>query len=326
MKPTSRAKSLVPAERLVNGVVPEGPVPRSLTSILKNFKYLYGVWLQSLSKNTRRAYQADLQRFADWKGLPDEKRVAEALSQLHGSEANMLFLEWQNTLVARELSPASVNRTIAALKSFVKLLRMNGLVSWTIEIPKRKTKAYKDTKGCGTDIVEEVINRLSQDNSPAGARDEAITRILWGCGLRRGEISKLDLKHVDLKAKTLSILGKGRHETERLDLTDKIVASLRRWIGHRGTKPGALFLTFSRADSGQRLTDQGVWRLVRRHGLGRVHGIRHASITQALENSKGDVRAAMRFSRHKDLNTLMIYDDNRKDSARKISEGLEGNI
>lgn len=307
-------------------MVPGKPPPRALASILRNFPHLYGVWLQSLSENTRRAYRRDLKGFLVWRDLPDEKALAEGFSQMHGSEGNMLALEWQNELVARKLSPASVNRTMAALKSFVKLLRMNGLVSWAIEIPKRRAKAYKDTKGCGADVVLSTIQRLSQDPSPAGARDEALIRILWGLGLRRGEVAQLDLAHVDFRAKKLTILGKGRHEPERLELTPKMLEALKRWIGHRGTKPGALFRNFSRSGNAQRLTDQGVWRITRRHGLGRAHGVRHASITQALEKTGGDVRTAMRFSRHKDLNTLMIYDDNRRDGARKISEALEEDI
>lgn len=317
-----------PAERSHSSgsMVIREPAPRALTSILKNFQHLYGIWLQSLSENTRRAYQRDLRTMLDWKGLSDEKRLAEFLAGLHGSEANMMALEWQNELVSRKLSPASVNRTMAALKSFVKLLRMNGLVPWTIEIPKRRAKAYKDTKGCGAEVVVEAIQRLSEDSSPAGARDEALIRLLWGLALRRGEVAHLDVANIDFRAKKISILGKGSHEAERLDLTPKMVEALKRWIGHRGTKPGALFWNFSRSGPAKRLTDQGVWRITKRHGLGRAHGVRHASITQALEQTKGDVRTTMRFSRHKDLNTLMIYDDNRRDGARKISEGLEEGI
>lgn len=238
----------------------------------------------------------------------------------------MLALEWQNELVSRKLAPSTINRMVAALKSFVKLLRMNGLVGWSIEIPRRRARAYKDTKGCGAEAVVAAIQRLTQDPSPAAARDAAVIRLLWGLGLRRGEVAKLDVSHVDFKAKKLTILGKGRHEPERLDLTPKILDALEVWIRHRGAAPGALFWNFSRSGPAKRLTDQGIWRITTRHGLGRAHGVRHASITEALEKTGGDVRTAMRFSRHKDLNTLMIYDDNRRNSARQISEALEEEI
>jgi integrase/recombinase XerC len=46
-----------------------------------------------------------------------------------------------------------------------------------------------------------------------------------------------------------------------------------------------------------------VWALGEQAGLGvmRPHGLRHAAITEALELTRGDVRAVQRFSRHRDL-------------------------
>jgi integrase/recombinase XerC len=43
----------------------------------------------------------------------------------------------------------------------------------------------------------------------------------------------------------------------------------------------------------------------------RPHGVRHAAITEFLRVSNGNVRAAQRFSRHANLATLQVYDDNR---------------
>ena len=55
--------------------------------------------------------------------------------------------------------------------------------------------------------------------------------------------------------------------------------------------------------------------LAKRAGIDHVrpHGLRHAAITAALDASGGDLRAAQRFSRHRDPRTLCLYDDNRKD-------------
>lgn len=299
---------------------------RALSASLANFQYLYNVWLQSLSKNTQRAYARDLTAFTTWKGIDGAEALTKLLSKMPAAQGNMLALEWQNELVRRKLSPATINRMGAALNSFVKLLRMNGWVNWTIEIPKRHAKSYKDTKGCGSDAVEAVIQHLAEQNSPKSARDETILRLIWGLGLRRGELAHLEIEHLDLKTKKIMILGKGRHEQEALDLTEKLICALQKWLKHRGTKPGALFCNFSRSNAEKRLTEQGVWRITRSYGLGRAHGVRHAAITTALDKTKGDVRTVMRFSRHRDLNTLMIYDDNRRDGAKKISEALEEGI
>lgn len=41
------------------------------------------------------------------------------------------------------------------------------------------------------------------------------------------------------------------------------------------------------------------------------HRIRHSAITESLNLTNGDVRKVQKLSRHKKLDTLMIYDDNR---------------
>jgi integrase/recombinase XerC len=56
------------------------------------------------------------------------------------------------------------------------------------------------------------------------------------------------------------------------------------------------------------------------------HRIRHSSITTALDKSDGDVRKVQKLSRHKNLNTLMIYDDNRNHDQLELSELLEEDL
>jgi integrase/recombinase XerC len=51
----------------------------------------------------------------------------------------------------------------------------------------------------------------------------------------------------------------------------------------------------------------------------RPHGLRHAGITTALDRTGGDVRAVARFSGHKKLDTLLIYDDNRRDLGGQVA-------
>ncbi len=299
---------------------------RALSTPQANFQRIYNIWLQSYSVNTRRAYACDLKALGEWQDMFAETELMELLSDMTAAEGNIFALEWQNELVSRKLSPATVNRMLAAFNAFLKLLRMNGWITWTVEIRKRHAKAYKDTKGCGVEEVEAAIQKAAREDGPKPARDEAVLRLLWGLGLRRSEVAKLEIKHLNFKSRKVLILGKGRHEAEALDLTEKMVDALHRWIGHRGNAPGALFCNFSRADAPKRITAQGINRITHRYGLGHAHRVRHASITHALNKTNGDVRTVMRFSRHKDLNTLMIYDDNRRDGAKKISEALEEGI
>jgi integrase/recombinase XerC len=124
--------------------------------------------------------------------------------------------------------------------------------------------------------------------------------------------------------------GKGRTEKTRLTLPSETQDALRGWLSVRGDEPGALFLNFDRAGKGKRLTGKGVYNTVRRLGadLGLKtwpHGLRHAAITEALDLTGGDVRKVQRFSRHRDLQTLTIYDDNRVDLAGEVSKLVASN-
>jgi len=51
----------------------------------------------------------------------------------------------------------------------------------------------------------------------------------------------------------------------------------------------------------------------------RPHGLRHAAITAALDETNGNVRAAREFSGHASVEVLMKYDDNRKDVGGEVA-------
>jgi integrase/recombinase XerC len=152
-----------------------------------------------------------------------------------------------------------------------------------------------------------------------------LLRVLFDLALRRSEAVGLDLEHLDLGASALWILGKGRTQRERLTLPGPTGDALRAWLGHRGEAPGPLFVSLDRARKGVgRLTGSAVYAIVR--GLGdwagvraRPHGLRHAAITEALDRTGGDVRRVQRFSRHKDIRVLQVYDDSRQDLAGQVA-------
>jgi integrase/recombinase XerC len=107
-------------------------------------------------------------------------------------------------------------------------------------------------------------------------------------------------------------------------------AALAGWVEARGPAPGPLVTALDRASRGRRLSGTGLYLVIRRLGeraglRARPHGLRHAAITAALDLTGGDVRKVQRFSRHKNLQTVLRYDDNRQDLggdvARRLAEG-----
>jgi integrase/recombinase XerC len=278
------------------------------------------------SPQTLRAYRQDLADFAAFAGVADVEAAAGVLLAAGQGGANELALRYRAELQARGLSPATVNRRLAALRSLVKLARTLGMVPWALDVEGLRGQSYRDTAGPGVKGVREMIAAAGRSTA-AELRNAAIMRLLADLALRRKEVVGLDLGDVDLQAGTLMILGKGRLEKERLTLPAPTRVALAAWLAARpgGTATDApLFVNMDRARKGDgRLTGSGLYKVVRAIGgkTGRdvhPHAVRHSAITAALDAGL-DVREVQRFSRHRDVRTLMVYDDNRKDLAGKVA-------
>jgi integrase/recombinase XerC len=285
---------------------------------------LVEAFLAGRNPRTLAAYRQDLEDFRVFTGAETLDEAAERLLTRGHGEANGLALAYRTSLSERGLSPATVNRRLAALRSLVKLGRTLGLVSWTLEVGSVKSEAYRDTRGPGRVGFRRLLDELGERQDAKAKRDRAVLRLLYDVALRRGEVVSLDVEDVDLEGGTLDVLGKGRTEKVRLTLPEPTKAALHAWLKVRGSEPGPLFENFDRAHKGRRLTGTSVARLVRKLGEAaglkvRPHGLRHAAITEALDLTRGDVRKVQRFSRHRDLRVLNRYDDNREDLGGEVA-------
>jgi integrase/recombinase XerC len=295
---------------------------------------LLDAFLAGRSATTLRCYAGDLRDFAGFLGVNTPEAVAERLLAGGPGLANELALQYKAHLITRGLAAATVNRRLAALRSLVKLARTLGLVNWTLEVEGMQAEAYRETRGPGRTGFRQLLEQLAGRTDPKALRDRAILRLLFDLGLRRAEVCGLDVGDIDRAAGVLWILGKGRTQKERLTIPAPTLAALEAWLAMRGEAIGPLFTCLDRArkESG-RLTGAAVYQLVRclgeRSGIrARPHGLRHAAITEALDLTRGDVRAVQRFSRHKNLQTVLRYDDNRLDLAgdiaRRVAEASQG--
>lgn len=296
-------------------------------------EHLLDAFYAGRSANTVRAYRRDHEDFRTFVARQDglaafaataEQAVRMLLAVEHG-QANALALGYRTDMVRRQLQPATVNRRLAALRSVVKLGNTLGLVSWTLDAENVDSVTYRDTRGPGRDCVRAMVAQARERTDAKGLRDTVIVRLLHDVALRRGEVVSLDLEHYDSRRGTVAVLGKGRTQRERVTLPAATRTALDAWIAVRGTEPGPLFHRLDAAGRGEgRLTGAAVYDVVRELGAGvgiatRPHGLRHSAITAALDASNGNIRAVQRFSRHRNVQTLQIYDDNRADLAGQMA-------
>jgi len=285
------------------------------------------------SPHTRHAYAKDLRDF--FRTIADSEPTPEMVTyflQLERCDAVTLVLRYKGLLVERGLKESTINRRLSAIKSLVRLARSAGKCDYTLEEVKgEKVQVYRDTKGISREAYRKVLG-IPDRASLKGKRDYALLRLLWDNALRRGEIAATDVGDFDSRGKTLRIKGKGKGTTyEVIDLSPATSEAIRDWLYARRelNLEAPLFVSLDPIKRGNRITGAGIYWLVQHYckaaGIDKPmspHRIRHSSITAALDATNGNVRKVQKLSRHRQIDTLMVYDDNRQQDQLEMSNLL----
>ncbi|MCE2664526.1 MAG: tyrosine-type recombinase/integrase [Microcystis sp. 53602_E8] len=289
-------------------------------------------WLATKrSPHTRRVYQKDIQNF-----LSDINLELGKFLSLDRHGAYALVSRYKGELIKNNLKSATINRRLAAIKSLVAFSYNCGHSEFMLESVKgEKLTSYRDTTGVDCETFKRVLSGIDR-TSLKGVRDYALLMLLWSNALRRSEVSKANIGDFDQKSKTLRIFGKGRgNQSEIISLGTGTVTAIESWLEARGERDPdkALFVSVNPGYRDGRLSTQGIYDVVSDRcqdaGISKTmspHRIRHSSITAALEATGGDVRRVQKLSRHSSLNTLLIYDDNRKNHQGEVTDLLDSLI
>ena len=277
------------------------------------------------SAHTLRNYGSDLEQFGAFlRAQPDGEPPLEALTHLD-------IRSFLGELYVGRLKSASIARKLAALRSLFRFLGREGLLR---DNPARLVSSPKLPKTLPTVPTAEEVNRFldamakGKGATAAGrvrppksplqpARDLALLEMLYGCGLRVGELVGLNVADLDLRDGLVLVRGKGKKERE-VPLGSKAVAALEQYLAARtssvpavgsGDSQPALFLN----QTGSRLTARSVGRIVKRHALLlgsdtglHPHSFRHAFATHLLSDG-ADLRSIQELLGHARLSTTQKY-------------------
>jgi integrase/recombinase XerD len=151
-------------------------------------------------------------------------------------------------------------------------------------------------------------------NEPLGARDQAMLEILYATGLRVSELVRLEIRQINLDGNYLTIKGKGS-KVRAVPFGKWAREGLLAYLKHgraRLLKGKSSSFVFTNR-SGNPLTRQGFWKVIRRHALRagiekRVtpHTLRHSFATHLLEGG-ADLRSVQSMLGHADIATTQIY-------------------
>ncbi|MCA6078381.1 tyrosine-type recombinase/integrase [Fulvivirga sedimenti] len=158
------------------------------------------------SPHTIRSYKDDLLRFEEF--LKNEFDTTES------SRATTLEVrQWLFSLTETGLSPRSVNRKLATLRSYYRFLLRNNVIE---KSPMSQIRALKVNKRLPQFVTEpemvKMLDQLSFTDDFSGRRDRLVMELLYGTGIRLSELIGLKLGDVSLNAGTLRVLGKRNKE------------------------------------------------------------------------------------------------------------------
>ncbi len=256
-----------------------------------------------LSPHTASNYRRDLLALVSWCDTQGLSRWRE----LDGQHVRVFAARSH----AAGLAPRSVQRRLSALRSFFKYLVREGELAHN---PATDIRAPKAAKALPTTLDADQIASLleSAPTDALGARDLAIMELFYSSGLRLAELVGLDLLDIDLKDRTVRVLGKGR-KSRIVPVGRKAQAAVQRWLIERTTLAdigeNALFVGRNGRRISPRAVQLRVAEAARRRGLSvpvYPHLFRHSFASHLLESSQ-DLRAVQELLGHADISTTQVY-------------------
>ena len=110
-----------------------------------NVQTALDLWLSGFSsENTRRAYRKEIEAFATFAGWDGVGEAATYFLALEDGQAHAVADKWRAENIARGLSPASINRSMAPLNSLVASARRHGITALRLEAKGVKSRPYRD--------------------------------------------------------------------------------------------------------------------------------------------------------------------------------------
>ena len=280
-------------------------MPNALRDAIE--RYLTDLRLQNASPHTLRNYASDLEQFVQYFSPPGQHPPAP------GEFTVLQIREWLGDLYKRRLSPVTVRRKLAAVRSLFQFLAKNGSVPTNIARLVRTPKAPQRLPAVPTaERTNELINAVAEDRleRPFPERDRLIFELLYGCGLRISELVGLNLDDFDLREQWIRVRGKGRKERQ-VPYGSTAAAALEKYLEVRTAKPRDRALLANHL--GTRLSDRGARgivklyaRLISGDASLHPHSLRHAFATHLLADG-ADLRAIQELLGHARLATTQKY-------------------
>lgn len=286
---------------------------------------LYLISVKSTTRDTVRSYLKNVVNLLSHGQLDVNSFWWDDLKPKH--------FELIKEILRKDKRPTTINTYLAAMrgvatKSFQNE-RMDAKTYGLIKLVKRVkgNTLTSQQDAISIDIVHKVIDKALHKDKGLALRDAVLFSLLFGCGLRRHELSTLELSCWDKHAKEIVVTGKG-DKVRRVPVPNRVSDVLQTWQDEiRGYDVGPLLCRFEKNDKAlltKSLSPSGIryvvttWCSEFEKEVGRKvspHDFRRAYATYLLDEG-ADINIVSKLMGHADIKTTAIY-DRRDEQAKK---------
>ena len=273
--------------------------------------------LTSSSANTVGAYSSDVLLFAEWVERSGIKSPVDV--------DRLLLRRYVASLTTRQFAKRTIARKVAALRRYYSFLRHRGYVDIDPTVSLRAPAGpARLPRVLDHGEVAALLDAPRAEDAPTDPvwrrrRDDAVLEVLYGSGVRVGELCALDVDAIDLARGAVTVWGKGSKE-RRVPLSSPAIEALRAWLAVRrdvvaDTAGVALFGN----ERGARLSPRDVRRIIDRRSQRPTHphALRHSFATHLLDGG-ADLRVVQDLLGHSDVATTQRYTHVSKQRLRAV--------
>jgi integrase/recombinase XerC len=269
--------------------------------------------LTAAAPTTVDAYRRDVAAFVEWAeraSIHDPERVDRKTLRR--------YLAYLGT---RRFAKRSIARKASALRRYFGWLARTGAIaadpSAGLSAPSGEGRLPRVLKADELSSLLDAPPALVDDDPPrVRLRDDAVLELLYGSGLRIGELCNLRPSDVDLRGGSVTVWGKGGKQRV-VPITPPAADALRALLATDPPIDDAVF----RNGRGKRLTPRDARRILDRRALAPTHphALRHTFATHLLDGG-ADLRAVQELLGHADLSTTQHYTHVSKERLRSVYE------
>lgn len=260
---------------------------------------------KSLSVNSIEAYMTDLDKLSGFLESENLKIEDVSLDNLQQFVAQLYDLG---------INARSVARIISGIKSFFNYLELDGYIqnnpTELLDTPKIGLKLPTVLSLEEIDLLMGVIDLSTKE----GQRNRAILEVLYGCGLRISELTKLRFSDLFFDEGFIKVEGKGSKQ-RLVPISHTAINEIQKYLYYRNqleVKKGYENILFL-SNRGTPISRVMVFHFIKQYalncGIGKTispHTFRHSFATHLLEGG-ANIRAIQLMLGHEKITTTEIY-------------------